>query len=58
MDSSAISRLITLIKTVQQEDGRIAFWGLNKDLLNILHFVNIPNFAIANSKDGIEELFF
>jgi len=57
LNSAAISRLISMIRFIQKENGRLAFWGLNEDLLQILNFVNIPNFAIANSKEGAQELF-
>jgi anti-anti-sigma factor len=57
MNSAAISRLISMIRYIQDANGRLAFWGLSEDLLQILNFVNIPNFAIANSKEGAKELF-
>lgn len=57
MNSAAISRLIGIIRYIQTVNGRLAFWGLNKDLLDILNFVNIPNFAVANSREGASELF-
>ncbi|MFH1762229.1 MAG: STAS domain-containing protein [bacterium] len=57
MNSASISRLIVLIKTIQAVNGRIVFWGLHQELLDILNFVNIPNFALANSKEGAKDLF-